>query len=153
MDRKKAFLEAFKICGRLTKAAQLAGVTRGLHYRWLAEDPDYVREFNQARAELVDLLIDEAVRRAREGTQRPVFYQGEQCGVVLEYSDALMIALLKAWAPEFRDKVEHSGPGGGPIALSAERLKLLSDDELAALTGLLEKLSDAGRAAGGEAAP
>jgi hypothetical protein len=45
-------------------------------------------------------LEDEAVRRAYEGVERPVFQGGKQVGVVREYSDTLLIFLLKALRPE-----------------------------------------------------
>ena len=53
----------------------------------------------------------EARRRGVEGTLKPVFYKGEECGQVREYSDTLLIFLLKAHDPKYRDRqqVEHSG--------------------------------------------
>jgi len=65
-----------------------------------------------------DLLEDEAVRRAKEGTQKPVFQGGQLVGHVQEYSDTLMIFLLKGAKPKKyveRLQQEVSGPDGGPI--------------------------------------
>lgn len=42
----------------------------------------------------------EAVRRARFGTKKPVFYRGHEVGHVQEYSDQLMMMLLKALNPQ-----------------------------------------------------
>jgi hypothetical protein len=42
------------------------------------------------------MLEDEAKRRAHDGIDEPVFYQGEKCGVVRKYSDNLLIFMLKA---------------------------------------------------------
>ena len=47
-----------------------------------------------------------------EGTKKPVFHQGKRVGGVQEYSDTLLIFLLKGTRPKkFRDnmKVEHAG--------------------------------------------
>ena len=56
----------------------------------------------------MDDLELEARRRAVEGTERPVFYQGGEVGYVREYSDTLLIFLLKAHRPnKFRERVEH----------------------------------------------
>ena len=50
------------------------------------------------------------------GTEKPVFYQGEVCGTVREHHDTLLIFLLKAKRREvFGERLEHHGPGGGPI--------------------------------------
>ena len=48
----------------------------------------------------IGALEDEATRRAVEGVEGPVFFQGRQCGVVRKYSDTLLIFRLKAMRPE-----------------------------------------------------
>lgn len=41
-----------------------------------------------------------------------MFYQGEQCGTIREYSDTLAIFLLKAHKSEkYRERFEHTGTG------------------------------------------
>jgi len=58
------------------------------------------------------VLEDEMHRRAIEGTEEPVFHQGEQCGTVRKYSDTLAIFLAKAHDPEkYREnsKIELAG--------------------------------------------
>lgn len=59
----------------------------------------------------VERMENEARRRAVEGTLRPVFHGGAQVGEVREYSDTLLIFLLKAHDPKYRDKqqIEYSG--------------------------------------------
>ena len=43
--------------------------------------------------------------RTYHGVEEPVFYQGVQCGAVTEYSDTLLMFLLKARKPEvYRDR-------------------------------------------------
>ena len=48
---------------------------------------------------------------------KPVFYQGKPCGAVQEYSDSLLMFMLKAHDPKYREKQthEHTGADGGPI--------------------------------------
>ena len=63
-------------------------------------------------------LEDEAIRRAREGVDEPVFYKGEHCGNVRRYSDTLLIFMLKARKPDVyrkRASIEHTGANGGPL--------------------------------------
>jgi len=56
-----------------------------------------------------EFLEHEAARRAYHGTLKPQFYKGVECGYVREYSDLLMIFLLKARKPEmYREGVEDS---------------------------------------------
>jgi hypothetical protein len=116
VSKKPAFLAAFLKTASVKKAARLAGIDRSIHYTWLGEDADYRVAFDAAREAAAQVLEDEAVRRAHEGTLKPVFFQGERVDVVVEYSDALLMFLLKGWRPErYRDRLEHSGPDGGPI--------------------------------------
>jgi hypothetical protein len=86
-------------------------------------------------------LVDEVRRWAYEGVDEPVIYQGQlqvywadaegrpaKEGIdgarfipltVKWYSDNLLMFLVKARRPEFRDKgtVELSGPAGGPMQM------------------------------------
>src|SRR5262249_19777084 len=75
-------------------------------YKLRKLSPELARRWAEAIEAGTDYLEDEARRRATEGTAKPVFYQGQQCGVVQEYSDTLLIFLLKGRRPEkFRDNI------------------------------------------------
>ena len=111
-------IEGFVQTGRVDKACELAGVSRGCHYLWLKDDPEYAKAFAEARRSAVQSLIDEATRRAVEGVERPVGVAGEAV-MVREYSDRLLEFLIKGQAPETygdRFRAELSGPDGGPVA-------------------------------------
>lgn len=59
-------------------------------------------------------------KRGIEGWQEPVFSYGQEVGQITRYSDNLLIKSLAAHDPEkYADRVrqEHSGTGGGPIAM------------------------------------
>jgi hypothetical protein len=77
--------------------------------------------FGEAREIGKNELAAEAKRRAYNGTLKPVFHKGSVCGHIREYSDQLIMFLLRAYDPEiYRDnhKHEHTGPGGGSIPIS-----------------------------------
>jgi len=50
---------------------------RSRHYQWLEEDPDYAKQFRQARIEAGQTLEDSAVERALKGVYEPIVYQGQ----------------------------------------------------------------------------
>jgi hypothetical protein len=84
---------------------------------WLEGDPDYRKQFEQSRKRIVQLLEDEALRRAVEGVEKPISVNGET-KIIREYSDTLLIFLLKGAAPEkYRDRYEHAlgAPDGGGV--------------------------------------
>lgn len=114
-----AFLAAFGVCGIVKVACEAAEVGRATVYVW-RKDADFAAAMDSAGEDATDLLEREALRRATEGTVRPVYYKGEECGGVREYSDTLTALLLKARRPDkYREnqKIEHSGPGGGAIPI------------------------------------
>lgn len=114
--KQAAFLHAFIITGgQVVSAARAAKIARCTHYDWLASEK-YAEAFKRARDQAGDVLESEAIRRAHEGTDEPVYFRGTKCGEVRRYPDGLMQFLLRGVKPDkYREKVEHSGPDGGPI--------------------------------------
>lgn len=147
--KKAAFLAAFAETGNLSVSAAAAKVHRSMHYAWLAKDPDYREAFEQARETAADRLEQEARRRAIEGTERPVYQGGKLVGTVREYSDTLLIFLLKGVRPDvYRDNVSvrHAGPSGGPIEVKHDA----DQERYQGLVGeLLELLAASGGGASG----
>lgn len=166
LSKQSAFLAAYVVCARIDKAAAAAGVDRALHYRWL-EEPEYAKAFDLARKQAGEALEDEAIRRAYEGFDEPVVYQGGLCYAkeqydektgklkrgakpltVRKYDSGLLHKLLDGFLPEKykrRGAVEVSGPGGGPIKLeNNDRLQGLTDEELAQAIALARKLTPTG---------
>lgn len=127
--KKKAFLAAYAEVGTITRAAELAGISRQTHYDWLESDPNYPEMFKEADKQACDRLEQEARRRAVQGVSKPVFYKGEECGVVQEYSDTLLIFLLKGALPDkYKDRVQQEVtnidvPGGKDAVNSLRELK------------------------------
>lgn len=120
--KKRAFLAAYAECGNVTRAAEIAGVSRRSHVDWM-KDESYAEAFRAAEEHAADRLEQEARRRAIEGVDEPIFYKGERCGVVRKYSDTLLIFLLKGARPEkYRENVrqEISGPDGEPLTIQID---------------------------------
>jgi hypothetical protein len=106
-----AFLAAIRTTGNVSQAAAAAGIGRRTHYGWI-NDPEYATAFDDAMEEASDVLEAEAWRRAKDGVDEPVFYQGIECGAVRKYSDTLLIFLLKGARPEkYRERVDMNHKG------------------------------------------
>jgi hypothetical protein len=119
-DNQAAFLAAYAETGNISRAALAARVDRTLHYLWLDGDEAYRTRFSDAQERAIELLEEEARRRAFHGLRRLKFHQGKaitdpQTGepyTELEYSDTLLIFLLKALRPNtYRERLEvkHDG--------------------------------------------
>ena len=115
--KKEAFLQAFKELGSVAEATALIKVNRVIPYQWAKDDPEFRHAFEEAKHVAVQILIEEAKRRAHSGVKEPVFYKGKPIAAVLKYSDVLLMFLIKAWAPEYREKYQHevTGKDSGPI--------------------------------------
>lgn len=112
---QEIFLSAFVAYAHVGIASRAAKVTRTQHYYWLDHDEDYARRFERATKQASRVFADEIVRRGVHGVDKPVRYKGRVVGHLREYSDACLLAAAKAHIPEFRDRVEHTGPNGSQI--------------------------------------
>lgn len=116
---REAFLASLRDGKSISAAALDAGIGRRTAFEWRLSEPDFAAAWDEAVEEGTDRLEDEAHRRARDGTSKPVFHQGQQCGTVQEFSDTLMIFMLKARRrSKFGDKQEIGGIDGGAIEIA-----------------------------------
>lgn len=132
--KREAFLSALALTGNVSEAAAACAIGRTAAYDWRRDDETFAADWDAALDEAADRMEREAFRRAVEGTEKPVFGslgQGRgsgEVGRIREYSDTLLIFLLKAARPEkFRERTEvrHTG-------LTPEQAKQLPDDEIRA---------------------
>jgi hypothetical protein len=104
-QKKELFLTAFAETCTVTHAADAAGIDRRTHYDWLKADQEYAEQFRAAEQSVADSLEAEAIRRARDGVERDVYYKGEVVGTERQLSDTLLIFLLKGHKPDkFKDR-------------------------------------------------
>jgi len=139
--RQDAFLAEYKLCATITHAAEIALIARQRHYKWLDNDPAYAKRFEEAKTAATDSLVAEARRRATQGVEESVYYQGEVVGTIRKYSDTLLIFLLKGALPEvYRERYEISGGDKAIRIKSDPGREKLADDTLKALIAFGEQL-------------
>jgi len=108
--QRAAFLAALAEGLSAGGAAKAAGGERRCFLQLRESDAAFAAAWNEAVEAGIDALEDAVLRRARDGFERPVFYQGRQVGVQRCYADSLAVLLLKARRPErYRDRVDLSG--------------------------------------------
>jgi len=108
---KHAFLESYAQWANISYGCQVAGVVRQTLYNWQEHDAEFALAFQQAELAATERLEREAFRRATEGTpyKRTSYWHGEPVGTdeKIEYSDQLMMLLLRARKPEiYREKLD-----------------------------------------------
>src|SRR5258708_24256747 len=117
MNRTSQFLAAYRACGNITAASKAAGISRDLHHRRMRKDPEYASAFEMAKHETIDLLEEEARRRAVDGVMRDVWFKGVVCGQEMVYSDSLLQFLLRGARPDVyrENRLELTGRHGAPV--------------------------------------
>lgn len=134
MDTRKValFRKTYAATGSLAASARAAGIPLDAARRLRAQvqsaqastggtgEPDRADDLALA----VAALESEAVRRALEGVEVPVFHQGRECGSTVKHSDTLLMFLLKTLRPERygsgRDPEPSSSGNARPVALEVD---------------------------------
>jgi hypothetical protein len=138
-DWAPAFLAALSETGNITAACLEAGIGRQTFYDRRDGGKAFALAVRDALDTGTDALELEARRRAVDGLARKKFDGGDpvidpatgEQYVEREYSDTLLIFLLKAHRPEkYRERHEVKHTGQLRVTASAEEL---SDDELATI--------------------
>jgi hypothetical protein len=105
-EKEAAFLEALAATCNVTEACRLACIGRMSVYDWRHEDASFAAKWKKALSIGAEVLEDEAVRRATVGVDKPVYQGGQLVGTIREYSDTLLIFLMKGAKPKrYRDNM------------------------------------------------
>jgi hypothetical protein len=128
---EEAFLDGLRSARSISRSAWAAGISEKSAYDWrkasqntLREDGTYRDDFcvrwEEAHQAGVDMLEDEAIRRAAHGVEKPVYQGGVLVGAVTEYSDTLMMLVLRGKAPKTynTERHEHTGKDGGAMEMN-----------------------------------
>lgn len=114
-QRRRVFLTRLRASGNVTAAAEAARISRSSAYMLRANDSEFRQAWDDAVAGALDDLEAELHRRAKEGTEKPVFYGGKAVGSVTNYSDNLAMFILRARRPHIY------GTGKGDAAPDEDR--------------------------------
>lgn len=93
---REKFLASLAETCNVSESARFSGMSRQAAYEWRADDQAFAEAWDNAEQEAADKLEREAWRRAVEGTDKPITFQGAVTGTYKEYSDRMLEILLKA---------------------------------------------------------
>ena len=89
--------------GNIEDSLRAAGISRAWAWEKRKQDPEFQTAHEDALKCGLECLKDEAHRRAYAGTFKPVYHKGEHVGLVREYSDSLIMFLMKQHDPSYRE--------------------------------------------------
>ena len=120
-DWRAVFLAEMAASGAVSSAATRAGVGRTFVYAQRAADPAFAAAWDDALETATDAMEREAWRRGAKGVLKPVYQGGKKVGTIREYSDTLLIFMLKARRPaRFRERVEQQHTGNVTVRVVYE---------------------------------
>jgi hypothetical protein len=107
----EAFLTILRTTANVHMSCRHAGVSRKTAYKWREENKEFSELWDDAVEDGLDLLEYSMFRRGIATSDRAAEFLLK----VKRYKDAL--------------KLEHSGPGGGPIPVSADVVSIMDTDD------------------------
>jgi len=123
--QQRAYIVAYGLCGGVQiRAAKAAKITPRAAQRWAKDSADFREALDAAEEVAASVLEEEARRRAIDGVRRPVLYKGkpvkdpenpDQYLYEHEYSDRLLIEMLRAHHPRYRQMMRHEIRSGGDV--------------------------------------
>jgi hypothetical protein len=72
--------------------------------------PKFDQAYHDVFEDVTDKLEEAGIKRAVEGVKEDVYYQGEKCGDRTNYSDSILLAMLKSRRPEVYDRAHGVSP-------------------------------------------
>lgn len=102
-------------CGNVTAALEDLGLSRSGFYKLKRLDPEFATEAAEAIDRGADRAEDEIRRRAFEGIQRGVYYQGVRIDSELHYSDGLAARFMESKRANWARRHQVTGFDGGPV--------------------------------------
>lgn len=99
--------QAILATGSIMAASEMVGLTYAKVLLARRRSEEFDNFLNEAMQQAVASIEVSAFNRARDGVEKPVFYQGEQVGTTKEYSDSLTIFMLKSHKPEVYNRPQN----------------------------------------------
>jgi len=115
---REKFLQKLKETANVSLSADLVGISRVRAYQVRKKDKAFAEAWDEAIEIGTDNLEYEARHRAMHGVSKPVFYKGEVCGYIQEYSDKLLEMLLRGRRGQIYDRNLTDLPPGSEIIIA-----------------------------------
>jgi hypothetical protein len=135
---RAAFIAHLRDIPNVVRAARLVGRTPNGFRTYRKLDPEFDKAWEEAISDGIEALEAELHRRAFEGIDKPVTFQGVITDSYKEYSDTLAMFLLKAHRPDkYRERsdVNHTVDAGLVERLAQGRARMKRPDDGSDLAG------------------
>jgi len=114
---KKRYIKCYAKLGFTKKSATAAGIRYRTLSIWRLADPEFALQELEAKQTYLEKLEFEADRRAVDGVEKGVYFQGDKVDTELKYSDQLLMFRLKKLDSDYRDS-RGAAEGSGPTTVN-----------------------------------
>jgi len=115
--RVNAFFHHLGRTGSVTVAANRAQLRRSTLYQMRQDDDAFAERWARSLDLGVERLQDNAMNRALNGTEKPIYRNGQKVGSVQQFDNRLLQFLLKAHRPDLYGDRGHAAAPALPFDL------------------------------------
>jgi redox-regulated HSP33 family molecular chaperone len=128
--KRRVFLGVLAQTGRVSEAARACGFTdTSTLQKFRRNDEDFAEAWDHALEAAAHVLEEEAIRRATEGVLEPVFYKGKVTGYKTNYSDTLMMFILRGLKPSVYRENARGGDVNVNFGIAVLPMTAQSDEQ------------------------
>lgn len=125
---KPRFLKRLAETANVREACRAAKISRDTAYAHYKQDKVFASRWDEALDDATDILEMEARRRAYKGTNKPVTFRGKITATYKEYSDTLLMFLLRAHRPaKYAERSRNENVNLDLSTLNDQQLELLAN--------------------------
>jgi len=128
--KRRVFLSVLARTGRVAEAARSVGYTdTATLQQYRRNDEDFAEAWDHALEAAAHVLEEEAIRRATEGVLEPVFYKGVVAGYKTNYSDTLLMFVLRGLKPGTYRENQRGGDTNINFGIAVLPMTAQSDEQ------------------------
>ncbi len=128
--KRKVFLGVLAKTGQVAVASRACGYTDTATLQaFRRNDEDFAEAWDFALEAAAHVLEEEAIRRATEGVLEPVYYKGEVAGYKTNYSDTLLMFILRGLKPGVYRENQRGGDTNINFGIAVLPMTAQSDEQ------------------------
>lgn len=128
--KRKVFLSVLAKTGRVAEAARAVGyLDTATLQQYRRNDEEFAEAWDNALDAAAHQLEEEAIRRATEGVLEPIFYKGAVAGYKTNYSDTLLMFILRGLKPGVYRENQRGGDTNINFGIAVLPMTAQSEDQ------------------------
>lgn len=150
-ERQECFIESIRATGSIIESARRASPASekgavSTFRGFMRDSPEFAARVQEALDDFRDSLVREAVRRGRDGVDRPIYQKGQLVGHERVFSDHLLTLELKKHHEGYRERTQHDHrvtiQPSGAWQIGTDDLAALNQEQRDQLRGIMTTIRE-----------